>query len=76
MEQEKIFLNTPLSVDELKYVNCLIGSIQVPVGLRQLNKSGLPYTSGECNLPTSRDPRRGCFHMKNLKDTSLLSTDD
>ncbi|CAD6223056.1 GSCOCG00005372001-RA-CDS [Cotesia congregata] len=76
MEQEKIFLNTPLSVDELKYVNCLIGSIQVPAGLRQLNKSGLPYTSGECNLPTSRDPRRGCFHMKNLKDTSLLSIDD
>ncbi|XP_057323868.1 polynucleotide 5'-hydroxyl-kinase NOL9-like [Microplitis mediator] len=76
MEQKKIYINTPLSIDVLQYVNCLIGSIQVPACLLQRNKSGLPYTSGKCNLPTSRDPRRGCFHMKNLKDTSLLSTDD
>ncbi|XP_057324389.1 polynucleotide 5'-hydroxyl-kinase NOL9-like [Microplitis mediator] len=59
MEQKNIYINTPLSIDVLRYVNFLIGSIQVPTCLLQRNKLGLPYTS--------RHPRR-CFRMKNLKD--------
>lgn len=69
MDQKTIYINTPLSINELKYVNCLIGCMPVPSGLLQLNRTGLPYIGGDCNLPTSRDPRRGYFRMKYRNDT-------
>ncbi|KAK0078908.1 hypothetical protein PV325_001975 [Microctonus aethiopoides] len=69
MDQKTMYINTPLSINELKYVNCLIGCMPVPSGLLQLNRTGLPYIGGDYNLPTSRDPRRGYFRMKYRNDT-------
>ncbi|XP_011314586.1 polynucleotide 5'-hydroxyl-kinase NOL9 [Fopius arisanus] len=71
MTKEKLYINTPLSLSELKHVNCLIGSIPVPYGLLQLISLGLPYTGDECELPTSRDPRRGYLRMRNRHDIGI-----
>lgn len=70
MENKKIYINTPLAMSKLAHVNCLIGSMPVPFGLLQLNKPGLPYAGGDCDLPTSRDPRRGYFRMRQNRNDS------
>ncbi|XP_063991001.1 polynucleotide 5'-hydroxyl-kinase NOL9 [Diachasmimorpha longicaudata] len=71
MTNEKLYINTPLSLSKLKHVNCLIGSLPVPSGLLQLNSPGSPYVGGEPELPTSRDPRRGYFRMRHRHDISI-----
>lgn len=66
MEREEIFINTPLPVSMMRYVNCLAGCIPVPVTLLELNerKNVVPYTGGNDVLPMSREHRRGYFRMR------------
>ncbi|XP_034948907.1 polynucleotide 5'-hydroxyl-kinase NOL9 [Chelonus insularis] len=75
MEKKKIYVNTPLSISMLSHVNCLIGCTPIPVGLLNLKRFGIPYTRGECDLPTSQDPRRGYFRMRHKRDTTVLSAE-
>ncbi|XP_035721327.1 polynucleotide 5'-hydroxyl-kinase NOL9-like [Vespa mandarinia] len=64
MEKEELYINTPLPLSLMRHVNCLIGSIPVPINLLQLNQPNVPYAGGNDALPTSRDPRRGYFRMR------------
>ncbi|XP_029043209.2 polynucleotide 5'-hydroxyl-kinase NOL9 isoform X1 [Osmia bicornis bicornis] len=65
MEREEVFINTPLPVYVMQYVNCLMGCMPVPVTLLQLNQQkNVPYTGGNHVLPMSREPRRGYFRMR------------
>ncbi|XP_015112095.1 polynucleotide 5'-hydroxyl-kinase NOL9 [Diachasma alloeum] len=71
MTNEKLYINTPLSLSKLKHVNCLIGALPVPSGLLQLSSPGLPYVGDNPELPTSRDSRRGYFRMRHRHDISI-----
>lgn len=64
MEKGKIFINTPLSIEELEHANCLIGSIPLPMSLISSNLRNAPYIGEGVDLPTSREPRRGYFRMR------------
>ncbi|KAF7388933.1 hypothetical protein HZH66_010070 [Vespula vulgaris] len=64
MDKEEVYINTPLPLSLMRHVNCLIGSIPIPVNLLQLNQRNVPYAGGNDALPTSRDPRRGYFRMR------------
>ncbi|KAF7391609.1 hypothetical protein HZH68_011152 [Vespula germanica] len=64
MDKEEVYINTPLPLSLMRHVNCLIGSIPIPVNLLQLNQRNVPYAGGNDTLPTSRDPRRGYFRMR------------
>ncbi|XP_011630462.1 polynucleotide 5'-hydroxyl-kinase NOL9 isoform X1 [Pogonomyrmex barbatus] len=63
MEQQEIFINTPLPISIMQHVNCLAGCIPVPESLIQLCQD-VPYVGGKAKLPTSREPRKGYFRMK------------
>lgn len=63
-DKEEVYINTPLPLSLMRHVNCLIGSIPIPVNLLQLNQRNVPYAGGNDALPTSRDPRRGYFRMR------------
>ncbi|XP_076237496.1 polynucleotide 5'-hydroxyl-kinase NOL9 [Calliopsis andreniformis] len=64
-ERGEIFINTPLPLYMIQYVNCLVGCIPVPTTLLQLNQhKNVPYTGGNGDLPMSREPRRGYFRMR------------
>lgn len=65
MERQQIFINTPLPVSTMRYVNCLMGCIPVPVALLQTNQfKNVPYTGGNDVSPMSREHRRGYFRMR------------
>ncbi|OAD62476.1 Polynucleotide 5'-hydroxyl-kinase NOL9 [Eufriesea mexicana] len=65
MDRKEIFINTPLPVSLMRYVNCLVGCIPVPVTLLQINQErNVPYIGGNDVLPMSRMPRRGYFRMR------------
>ncbi|KAK9302670.1 hypothetical protein QLX08_005401 [Tetragonisca angustula] len=65
MERQQIFINTPLPVSTMQYVNCLMGCIPVPVALLQTNQfKNVPYTGGNDVSPMSREHRRGYFRMR------------
>ncbi|XP_050583028.1 polynucleotide 5'-hydroxyl-kinase NOL9 isoform X1 [Bombus affinis] len=65
MERQEIFINTPLPVSTMRYVNCLMGCIQVPITLLQSNQhKNVPYIGGNDVLPMSREHRRGYFRMR------------
>lgn len=68
MERKEIFINTPLPVSVMRYVNCLMGCIPVPITLLQINQQkNVPYTGGNDVLPMSREHRRGYFRMRYQK---------
>lgn len=68
MERKEIFINTPLPVTVMRYVNCLMGCIPVPITLLQINQQrNVPYTGGNDVLPMSREHRRGYFRMRYQK---------
>lgn len=68
MERKEIFINTPLPVTVMRYVNCLMGCIPVPITLLQINQQrNVPYTGGSDVLPMSREHRRGYFRMRYQK---------
>ncbi|XP_029165496.1 polynucleotide 5'-hydroxyl-kinase NOL9 [Nylanderia fulva] len=69
MEQQQVFINTPLPISMMQHVNCLAGCIPVPPMLLQLHP-GVPYVSGNAMLPTSREPRKGYFRMRYRKNRS------
>ncbi|XP_014478593.1 PREDICTED: polynucleotide 5'-hydroxyl-kinase NOL9 isoform X2 [Dinoponera quadriceps] len=69
MEQQEVFINTPLPISMMQHVNCLAGCIPVPPVLLQLSP-GTPYVGGNATLPTSREPRKGYFRMKYRKSLS------
>lgn len=65
MERREIFINTPLPVSIMRYVNCLMGCIPVPLTLLQSNQhKNVPYVGGNDVLPMSREHRRGYFRMR------------
>ncbi|KAK1135743.1 hypothetical protein K0M31_000322 [Melipona bicolor] len=65
MERQQIFINTPLPISILQYVNCLMGCIPVPTTLLQTHQfRNVPYTGGNDVLPMSREHRRGYFRMR------------
>ncbi|XP_071863431.1 polynucleotide 5'-hydroxyl-kinase NOL9 isoform X2 [Bombus fervidus] len=65
MERRQIFINTPLPVSIMRYVNCLMGCIPVPVMLLQSDQQkNVPYIGGSDVLPMSREHRRGYFRMR------------
>ncbi|CAD1477115.1 unnamed protein product [Heterotrigona itama] len=68
MERQQIFINTPLPISIMRYVNCLMGCIPVPITLLQTNQlKNIPYTGGNDVLPMSREHRRGYFRMRYQK---------
>ncbi|XP_072746857.1 polynucleotide 5'-hydroxyl-kinase NOL9 [Anoplolepis gracilipes] len=69
MEQQQVYINTPLSISITQHVNCLAGCIRVPPTLLQLHR-GAPYVSENATLPTSREPRKGYFRMRYRKKQS------
>lgn len=66
MEQQQVYINTPLPISIMQHVNCLAGCIPVPPMLLQLYP-GAPYVSRNVTLPTSREPRKGYFRMRYRK---------
>lgn len=63
MERQEVYINTPLPLSSMQYVNCLAGCIPVPPALLQLHHRA-PYVGGNADLPTSRESRRGGFRVK------------
>ncbi|XP_011138457.1 polynucleotide 5'-hydroxyl-kinase NOL9 isoform X2 [Harpegnathos saltator] len=66
MEQQLVFINTPLPISMMQHINCLAGSIPIPPTLLQLSH-GAPYVGGDQTLPTSRVVRKGYFRMRSRK---------
>ncbi|CAK9819929.1 Polynucleotide 5'-hydroxyl-kinase NOL9 [Anthophora plagiata] len=65
MEEKEIYISTPLPISMMRYVNCLVGCIPVPITLLQTNKQKhVPYTGETDVLPMSREHRRGYFRMR------------
>jgi len=62
-ERQEVFINTPLPISAMQYINCLAGCISVPPSLLQLNQ-GAPYAGENAKLPTSREIRKGIFRIK------------
>ncbi|XP_011876206.1 PREDICTED: polynucleotide 5'-hydroxyl-kinase NOL9 isoform X2 [Vollenhovia emeryi] len=71
MERQEVFINTPLPISMMPYVNCLAGSIPVPPTLLQLQQ-GAPYVgeNADDSLPTSREPRKGHSRMRDKNKPS------
>ncbi|XP_003490116.2 polynucleotide 5'-hydroxyl-kinase NOL9 [Bombus impatiens] len=70
MERREIFINTPLPISIMRYVNCLMGCIPVPTTLLQNNQhKNVPYIGGNDVLPMSREHRRGYFRMRYQNNT-------
>lgn len=59
MEKKRIYLNTPLELEVLKLVNCLMGCTSTPKTLMELDERVKPYAGGKGRLPTSMVIRRG-----------------
>ncbi|XP_076394495.1 polynucleotide 5'-hydroxyl-kinase NOL9 isoform X1 [Megachile rotundata] len=67
-EREEVYINTPLPIRTMQYVNCLMGCIPLPITLLQPSQQkNVPYTGGNQVLPMSREPRRGYFRMRYQK---------
>lgn len=70
IEQQEIFINTPLPASIMQYVNCLAGCTPVPPALLQLDHNA-PYVGGNAGLPTSRQSRRrGCLMKMHKKKSN------
>ncbi|XP_015184812.1 PREDICTED: polynucleotide 5'-hydroxyl-kinase NOL9-like [Polistes dominula] len=63
-EKEEIYIISPLPFVFRQRVNCLIGSITMPMNLLRLNQPNVSHASGNNTLPTSRDPRKEHFRMR------------
>ncbi|XP_012258392.2 polynucleotide 5'-hydroxyl-kinase NOL9 [Athalia rosae] len=71
LQTGRIFINTPLSINELTYVNFLVGSIPLPIQLIPSDHRNAPYFSEEgADLPTSREPRRGYFRLRQRNENN------
>ncbi|XP_020290655.1 polynucleotide 5'-hydroxyl-kinase NOL9 [Pseudomyrmex gracilis] len=67
--RQEVFINTPLPLSMMQYVNCLAGCIPVPPPLLQLRQNA-PYTDGNPVLPLSQDHRRRHTRMRFHKKTN------
>lgn len=65
IEKGIVYLNTPLTAEILQFVNCLVDCVPIPSALLPLNLPNAPYTGNKADLPTSKEPRRGYFKMRN-----------
>lgn len=63
MERQEVFINTPLPISIMQYVNCLAGCIATPPALLELSQ-GAPYVGEKATLPTSREPHRKYFRIR------------
>lgn len=71
MKRRCVYVNTPLTKNQLRHVNFLAGSSPVPFSLlhsnNDLGSSTTPYKADRGKLPTSRDTRRGYFRVDQSK---------
>lgn len=74
MERKVLHINTPLTMGELKFVNCLVDCVPIPTALLPLNLPNAPYTGNKADLPTSKEHRRGIFRVRNQTTTTTTTT--
>ncbi|XP_043478682.1 polynucleotide 5'-hydroxyl-kinase NOL9 [Leptopilina heterotoma] len=76
MERKILYINTPLTMGELKLVNCLVDCVPIPTALLPLNLPNAPYTGNKADLPTSKEHRRGFFRVRNQTTTTTRETSE
>lgn len=65
-DRGEIFINSPLIGDTMNFVNCLVGSMPIPLSLYPVTQNETPYIGVECDLPTTRQPVRGFCRINEL----------